>query len=131
MSRALLVLANDAIRSKAADWCRRLPKDTRVEFKGPKRTLPQNDRMWAMCTDVSQQIAWHGMKLSPEDWKLLFLDDLGRELRMAPSLDGKGFVNLGRSSSKLSVEEMTNLIELIFKRGAEVGVVFSDEAKAA
>ena len=131
MSRALLVLANDTIRRKAALWCEKLPKDTRVEFKGPKRTIPQNDRMWAMCTDVSQQILWYGVKLSPEDWKLLFLDDLGRELRMAPSLDGKGFVNLGRSSSKLSIEEMTDLIELIFKRGAELGVVFSDESKTA
>ena len=28
---------------------------TRVEFKGPKRTLDQNSRMWAMLTDVSRQ----------------------------------------------------------------------------
>jgi hypothetical protein len=131
MSRAFLVLANDMIRAKAADWCRRLPKDTRIEFKGPKRTIPQNDRMWAMLTDVSQQVKWHGLKLSADDWKLIFLDGLGHELRMVPNINGTGFVNLGRSSSKLSVEEMTNLIELIFAFGAQHGVVFGDEANKA
>ena len=63
MGRALLVLANEAFRLKAIDWIRRAPLDTRVEFKGPKRTLPQNDRMWAMLTDLSGQLAWHGQRL--------------------------------------------------------------------
>jgi hypothetical protein len=51
-----------------------------VEFKAPKRSLPQNDRMWAMLTDVATQLPWHGIKLSPDDWKLIFLDALKREL---------------------------------------------------
>lgn len=42
MSRALLVLWNDAMREKAIDWIRRAPKESRVEFKGPKRTLDQS-----------------------------------------------------------------------------------------
>ncbi|HQN52055.1 MAG TPA: recombination protein NinB, partial [Phenylobacterium sp.] len=68
----------------------------------------------------------HGVKLSPDDWKLVFLDALGRELRMVPNLDGTGFVNLGRSSSDLSKSEMTDLIELIFAYGAKHGVEFHD-----
>jgi hypothetical protein len=131
MSRALLVLANDTIRQKAAFWCQKLPQFTRVTYMGPQRTIPQNDRMWAMLTDVSQQAKYHGLKLSPDDWKLIFMDGLGHELRMVPNMSGTGFVNLGRSSSKLSVEEMTNLIELIFAYGAQHGVTFNDEAKAA
>jgi hypothetical protein len=131
MSRALLVLSNDTLRAKAADWCRRLPQFTRVEFRGPQRTIPQNDRMWAMLTDVSQQTKYHGLKLSPDDWKMIFLDGLGHELRMVPNMSGTGFVNLGKSSSKLSVEEMTNLIELIFAYGAQHGVIFGDEAERA
>ena len=126
MARALLVLANDIFRQRAIDWIRKAPKDTRVEFKGPKRTLDQNSRMWAMLTDVSTQVVWHGVKLSPDDWKLVFLDGLKRELRLVPNIDGNGFVNLGRSSSDLSKEEMADLFELMEAFGATHGVEFHD-----
>lgn len=126
MSRALLVLANDTFRERALDWVRRAPKDTRVEFKGPKRSLDQNSRMWAMLTDVATQVVWHGVRLSPDDWKLVFLDGLKRELRLVPNIDGNGFVNLGRSSSDLSKEEMSDLFELMEAFGATHGVEFHD-----
>ncbi|WEA24068.1 recombination protein NinB [Rhizobium binxianense] len=130
MGRALLVLANDAFREKAIDWIRRAPKDTRVEFKGPQRTTPQNDRMWAMLTDLSLQLTWYGQQLTPEDWKFVMLDALRRErseqIRMVPNTDGSGFVPLGTSSSDLSKEEMTDLIEIIFAFGAQHGVEWSE-----
>lgn len=126
MSRYLIVLNGDADRIRATAWSRNLPTGTRIEFKPPKRSLPQNDRMWAMLTDVATQLPWHGIKLSPDDWKLLFLDSLKRELRMVPNLDGNGFVNLGRSSSDLSKAEMTDLIEIIGMFGANHGVTFNE-----
>lgn len=125
MSRATLVLVNDEIRSKALRWVQGVPAGTRIEFKAPKRTLPQNAKFWAMLTEVSEQVAHHGIKLTPDDWKLLFLDALKREVRMVPNLDGNGFTNLGRSSSDLSKEEMADLIEIINEWGARHGVVFS------
>ena len=124
MSRALLVLANDDVRRKAAHWVAHLPQFTRVEFKAPKRTTEQNSKLWASLTDIAQQLPWHGLKLSADDWKLLFLDTLKREVRMVPNLDGNGFVSLGRSSSDLSVGEMSDLIELIMAFGAKHGVRF-------
>lgn len=126
MTRATLVLVTPAIRQKAAHWAAMAPEGTRVDFKAPKRSLPQNDRMWAMLTEVAAQLPWHGIKLSADDWKLIFLDALKRELRMVPNIDGSGFVNLGRSSSDLSKEEMTGLIDLIHAFGAGHGVVFHD-----
>ena len=124
MSRATLVLWGDASREKAAAWLRNAPNGTRVEFKEPKRSLPQNDLMWSLLTDIAQQLPWHGIKLSPDDWKLIFLDALKREVRMVPNIDGNGFVNLGRSSSDLSKSEMSELIELIMAFGAGKGVAF-------
>ena len=126
MSRVTVVLNSRMARERVSRWVMNAPLNTRVEMKEPKRSLPQNDRMWAMLTDVSRQVAHHGVKLSPDDWKLVFLEALGRELRMVPNLDGTGFVNLGRSSSDLSKVEMTDLIELIFAYGAQHGVVFLD-----
>lgn len=131
MSRALLVLYSDAMRAKAIDWIRRAPKETRVEFKGPKRTLPQNDRMWWLVSMLSDQVKWHGQKLSPEDWKVLMLSGLSQEMRVVPNLAGTGFVPLGRSSSRLSVQEMADLITLIEAFCAERGIEIPEREDAA
>ena len=128
MARALIIIRNKADRARAAIWVTKAPFGTRIEFKAQKRTIPQNDRMWAMLTDISTQVTWHGIKLTPDDWKLVFLDALKREMRMVPNIDGTGFVNLGRSSSDLSKDEMTDLIEIIFAFGAKHGVTFNDPA---
>ncbi|CAM5420377.1 hypothetical protein ATER59S_02386 [Aquamicrobium terrae] len=130
MSRALVVLDSRFQRQKAAEWCWSLKDGTRVEFKAPQRSDDQNSKMWAMLTEVSVQLKWHGLKLTPDDWKLQFLDALrrahGDQVRVVPNTDNSGFVNLGTSSSDLSKEEMSDLIELIFKFGAEHGVQFND-----
>lgn len=126
MGRALLVLANDQIRDKALRWVATAPADTRIEFKAPKRTLPQNARFWAMLTDVAAQVQWHGQRLTPDDWKLLFLDALKREVRMVPNIDNSGFVLLGRSSSDLTKAEMGDLMELIAAFGANHDVDFQE-----
>jgi len=131
MGRALVIINSDAERHKAMSWLRQAPWNTRVEFKGPKRTLPQNDRLWAMLTDVSTQLTWHGVRLSPDDWKLMFLDGLKRELRVVPNIEGNGFVNLGRSSSDLDKQEMSDLFIIIEAFGAKHGVTFHDRQERA
>lgn len=129
MSRAFLILANDQVRQKAVDWCLRLPPKTRVEFKKPKRTLPQNDRMWAMLTDIAQQATHNGRKYTPDQWKVLFMHACGREVQFLPALDGSTFIPWGQSSSDLSKEEMTQLIEFMFAWGAENGITFQDSER--
>lgn len=135
MSRALLVLDGPFQRQKAIHWINKAPFGARIEFKAPKRSLPQNDRMWAMLTEVAQQMQWHGLTLKPDDWKLIFLDALKRAnneaLRIVPNTDGTGFVNLSTSSSDLSKDEMTDLIELISAFGANHGVHFNEPATVA
>ena len=79
-----------------------------------------------MLTEVATQVVWYGCKLRANDWKLIFMDALKRELRVVPNIDGTGLVNLGQSSSNLSKEEMSNLLELIAAFGAQHGVVFHD-----
>lgn len=125
-ARALLILANATVRERAIKWIRGLPEGTRVEFRGPTRTLDQNDRMWAMLTDISRQHDHHGRKYAPDDWKVLALTALGKEMRFAPAIDGHGFVPLGTSSSRLTKSEMSNLIEFLFAFGAENSIVWSD-----
>lgn len=103
---------------------------TRVEFKSTKRSLPQNSLFWAMLTDVAAHKEHNGRKYTPDQWKLLFLCAIGREMQFIPSLDNKTFIPWGNSSSDLSKEEMTALIEFIAAWGAENGVVFHGEKQA-
>lgn len=127
MSRVALILNGQIERQRAARWVMKAPTNTRFELKAPKRTLDQNSAFWAKLTDIARQVPWHGVKLSTEDWKLIFLDALKREMRIVPNLDGTGFVNLGRSSSDLSKEEFSDLLEIISAFGAQHGVVFGGE----
>ena len=130
MSHATLILDNEEVKRRAWLWVKNAPLGTRLEFKTSKRSIPQNARLHAMIGEIAVAVQWHGLKLSVDDWKLIFMDGLKRELRLVPNLDGTGFVNLGRSTSKLTKEECTDLIELVFKFGAEHGVTFQDDRKA-
>lgn len=129
MSRAQLVLGSPRDRDRAIAWIRNAPPRTRVEFKAEKRTLPQNDRMWAMLTDISVQKEHAGRRYTPDQWKVLFMHACGREVQFIPALDKTTFIPWGQSSSDLSKDEMSELIEFLFAWGAENGVVWSDPAE--
>ena len=93
----------------------------------PRRTLDQNAKMWPMLTDIARQVEWHGLKLSPEDWKDILTAAL-RKQRAVPGIDG-GFVVLGMRTSKMGKELFSDLIELMYAFGAEQGVEWSEKAK--
>lgn len=126
MTRALVTISTPADRDRAVRWSQQAPTGTRVEFKKPKRSLPQNDRMWAMLTDIATQKEHAGRKYTPDQWKVLFMHAIGREVQFIPSLDNQTFIPWGQSSSDLSKQEMTDLIDFIAAWGAENGVVFHD-----
>lgn len=131
MSRYTYTLNTSEDRTRAMNVITAAPVGSRVDVKAPKRSVPQNDKMWAMLTEVAHQLPWHDMKLRPDDWKLIFLDALHRDLRIVPNLEGTGFINLSRSSSDLSKTEMADMIELMLAFGAKHGVKFADDVEAA
>lgn len=59
--------------------------------------------------------------LSPEDLKDIFTASLHQELRIAKGIQG-GFVMLGRSTSKMTVSQMTAMIEFIYSFLSEQGI---------
>ena len=131
--KRLLVLWNDKTRAKAIAWIRNAPKDTRVTFAEPKRTLAQNDRFHAMIDDVSRQLRWmdvfgRPIKMTPENWKRFFLAMYKKETLVVPNEDGSGFYDLGVRSADMGVSEMADCMELISAFGAERGVKFRDAA---
>lgn len=113
--------------TRAWEWAKAmLMADHRLtlEVRPEKRSDAQNKRLWAMLTDISEQVDWYGQKLSPEEFKHVFTAALKRQ-RVVPGLDG-GFVVLGQSTSKMTKGEMSEMQELMAAFGAERGVVFKD-----
>ncbi len=106
------------------------PQGSVVTVSAPKRTLSQNDRMWALLTDISVAKP-EGRCLTPDIWKVMFMHSLDHAQRFEMALDGRGMVPVGFRSSKLSKAEMGDLMEFISEYGARHGVRFHDEREAA
>lgn len=94
-----------------------------ISAKTETRSLAQNRRLWAMLGEISQQVVWHGRKLSADDWKHVLSASLKKQ-DAVPGIDG-GFVVLGLSTSKMTVAEMNDLQTLMEAFGAQQGVKFS------
>lgn len=96
-----------------------------VVVRKEKRTNEQNRLMWAALHDIANQVTWHGVKLSAEDWKHLITASLKKQ-RIVPGIDG-GFVALGQSTSEMDKAEMSEVLECALAFGAGQGVVFHDQ----
>ena len=94
-----------------------------LEVKPETRSLSQNARLWAILTDVSEQVEWYGRKLTPDDWKHVFTAALSKQ-DVVPGIEG-GFVVLGKATSKMTKSEMAELQTLIEAFGAQRGVKFT------
>ena len=97
-----------------------------VAVQEPTRSVDQNALLWALLSDVSDQVEWYGQKLAPEDWKHIFSASLKHQ-RAVPGLDG-GFVVLGQSTSRMGKQEFSDLVEIIHAFGFERGVKFREDA---
>ena len=84
--------------------------------------------MWANLEDIAQQVTWYGVKLTKDEWKDVLTAALKKQ-KVVPGIEG-GFVVIGARTSKMTVPEMTELIELSTAFGTQQGVkfrVFVDE----
>ena len=86
------------------------------------RSLSQNRMMWANLEDIAQQVVWYGVKLTKDEWKDVLTAALKKQ-KVVPGIEG-GFVVLGARTSKMTVPEMTELIELSTAFGTQQGVKF-------
>jgi len=133
VEKQTFLLRNSNIRQNCIATIQHLPaspeKPLQVTIQEDTRSLAQNRMLWACLRDVSEQVIWYGKKLDSESWKHVFSAALNRQ-ETVPGIDG-GFVVLGKSTSKMRVGEMRDLITLIHAFGAENNVQFSDESARA
>ena len=99
-----------------------------LEVRGETRSTAQNRIMQARLTDISNQVEWvvdgQLCKMSKDEWKDVISAGLTKSQRVAKGIDG-GFVILGRRTSKMTVKEMTEMIELCGYFGDQHGVRWS------
>ena len=131
-NKKIFKLISENVKENLISFIRSLPTDSKnplvVSIQEMTRTLEQNARMWATLTDISEQVVWHGLKLTPEEWKHVFTATLKGQ-KTVPNLDGTGFIILGQSTRTMSKKEFSNLLELAYAFGAEQGVKWSETAK--
>lgn len=118
MTRQTFILAHALARLRALEAVRNAPEGFAVTVAEPSRNLEQNAKLWALLSEVSEQVVWHGRNLTPEDWKHIFTASLKR-MDVVPNLEGTGFVALGLSTSQMSKREFSDLIELVQAFAAE------------
>lgn len=130
MSQALITVYGKADRERASRLVQQVPAGTRISFKDSKRTVDQNSKLWAVLTDISRQVEWYGQKLTADDWKTVFTASL-RKSRVIPGIDAGTLVPLGMSTSSMSKQEFSDLLELIHAFAAEHGAILSDQEAVA
>ena len=120
------VLAHDTARQRAQEAIKTAPEGYVVQIKEPTRNREQNALLWSLLGQVSNQVNWHGNKLTSDEWKSVFTASM-KQQKVVAGIDG-GFVVCGRSTSKMSKKDFSELCDLIFAFGAQQGVSFREAA---
>ena len=125
----VIYLLGDSQRAYAAEAIRQAPQFSTVSILAPTRTPPQNKKMWAMLRDVSQAKP-EGRLWVPDTWKAAFMHSSGHQCQFAEGLDGSGPFPVGYRSSHLNVQQMRDLIEVIYEYGARHAVQWSETERS-
>jgi len=114
MDRFVYYLTHRLARENAAKAIMEALEGYRVEVRPPTRSLEQNDKFHALCSDISKRVPFGGKMRTPAEWKVLLISahavatKVGSE--MVPGIEGE-FVNLREASSKMSAARLSSLID--------------------
>lgn len=123
----ILDLSSDDQKKRAINWILKAPIGWIVEFREKKRSDEQNRLMWSLINDIVKAKAEvDGRRFNAEQWKCMFMQALGHQVEVLPTLDGKSWFPSGFRSSQLSVGAMNDLITFIYAYGDERGIAFKE-----
>lgn len=124
-----VVLGSNRERAIAHELVERAPRNAVLTIKAATRTIDQNSLLWALLSEVSRAKP-DGRCHTPEVWKQLFMHACGHAVQFELGLNGQPFPT-GFRSSRLTKQEMGDLLDFIHAWCAEKGVPLSDERIAA
>lgn len=124
------ILAHSTARKLAAEYVlNEAPDGWIVTIQERTRNLEQSAKFHALCGDCSKQLKYMGRKLTPAQWKVLFISGhaiaTGQSADVIPGLENE-FCNIREESAKMSIKRMSSLIEYVMAYGANNGVMWSD-----
>ena len=122
------LLTGQRSRQAACDVIMQAPAYSTATIKPQKRSDEQNAKLWAMLSDISRAKP-QGRVHIPEVWKCLFMAACGHQVAFEMGLDGRPFPT-GFKSSRLSKNEMMDLITFVQQWGDEQGIKWSNEVTA-
>lgn len=112
-------------RALACGMVKAAPVDAVVTIKPAARSMDQNAKLWAMLSDIARSKP-EGRVMTAEMWKAAMMNALGHEILWQPGIDNGPPFPAGFRSSRLSKEQMGNLITFISEYGDRHGVKWSD-----
>lgn len=118
-----VILSNPLHRLHAHRLIDAAPDRSVMQIEVPRRTIPQNEMLWARLSEISAQKPG-GRKWRPEVWKAAFMSAFGIEGEIAEGLLGEP-LPLGFRSSKLTVAQMSDLHAFIEAWCVENSVILS------
>lgn len=99
-----------------------------------RRSEEQNAKLHALLADIAEQKQWAGQWLDVEDWKRLITAGWerasGAHVRIFPALDGVGMDVLYRRTSRMTKQEMSELIEYATAWAVQNGVALQEKEAA-
>lgn len=126
-----IVLRDEGLRAQAAQLIYKAPDGTHVTFqREEQRSRDQNDMLHPLLRIIAKQGKWYGATLSEDEWKCVFLSGI-REVKAIPGYEPGTVIMTGLSSSKLTKEEFSNLLDLVLHYGATNGIDLTDPRQEA
>lgn len=120
------ILSHEVARRNAVECVRTAPADWCVEVKPRTRSLDQNAKFHALCSDLSQSgLEWAGKTRTPEQWKVLLVSGHAvatkEQAEIIPGLENE-FVNIRESTALMSKQRGASLIEYTLAFCAQHGM---------
>lgn len=119
-----IILANEDVRGRALGLVGALKSGWVASIAKRNRTREQNDKMWAMLTDISRQKP-EGREHTSEVWKALVMHACGHDCQFMQGLNGEHFP-IGFRSSQLKIGQMCDLMDWMYSYGNDHGVKWSE-----
>lgn len=108
------LLINEQVRANAVAAIMSADDGSAVTVGPATRSLDQNAKFHAICTDIARShLTWAGKKRDADEWKVLLVSGhtvaTKGEVEFVPGLEGE-FVNVRESTSRMSVGRAASLI---------------------
>lgn len=113
--KRIIWIRDAATRQRALDAIREAPDGWKVTVQPPTRTLDQNAKFHALCSDLARDGAeWAGKRRDTDEWKALLVSGHAVATKqggeVVTGLEGE-FVSIRESTATMSKARSSSLIE--------------------